>query len=62
MKIPNADRLLFSACFSLVFFAGCQQVIVFGQRVFVHYPSSIFHSAPLLYSTESGYSANLAGL
>src|SRR5216684_673063 len=25
MKIPNAARLLFSACFSLVFFAGCQQ-------------------------------------
>src|SRR5947209_16822690 len=25
MKIPNAARLLLSACFSLVFFAGCQQ-------------------------------------
>src|SRR6266852_5400342 len=25
MKIPNAARLLFSACFSLVFFASCQQ-------------------------------------
>jgi len=25
MKIPNAARLWFSACFSLVFFAGCQQ-------------------------------------